>query len=179
MLERERSRLIVAKSFFVLRSLPRASRKRASFSSRCTPRRERKDNSALSVQRARIFRPALSLSPSLLFSTLFLYPAEWLRPRDTEAGLVYPGAFCGDILSYKIADIHRISIEMAADVAATNHWLRAFSRPLRRGPSSSAVPDRSSGSIAQFNSNFPHLRRLHYYNAVSSPAANSAIVGIR
>lgn len=26
--------------------------------------------------------------------------------------------FCADILSYEIADIHRISIEMAADVAA-------------------------------------------------------------
>lgn len=55
---------------------------------------------------------------------------ERLRPQDTEAGLVYSDVFCGDILSYKIADIHRISIEMAADVAAAI-GRRAFSRPLR------------------------------------------------
>lgn len=46
------------------------------------------------------------------------------------AGLVYSDVFCGDILSYKIADIHRISIEMAADVAAAI-GRRALSRPLR------------------------------------------------
>jgi len=38
--------------------------------------------------------------------------------------------FCGDILSYKIADIHSIFIEMAADVAAAI-GRRALSRPLR------------------------------------------------
>lgn len=48
-----------------------------------------------------------------------------------EAGLVYPDVFCGDILSYKIADIHRISIEMAADVAAAIGRRASLSRPLR------------------------------------------------
>lgn len=37
--------------------------------------------------------------------------------------------FCADILSYEIADIHRISIEMAADVAA------AIARPRETRPS--------------------------------------------
>lgn len=56
---------------------------------------------------------------STSFLPLFLLVAKRAAPRDTEAGLVYPDAFCADILSYKIAaDIHRISIEMAADVAA-------------------------------------------------------------
>lgn len=53
-----------------------------------------------------------------------------LHPRDTGADLVYPDVFCGNILSYKIADIHRISIEMAADVAAAI-GRRALSRLLR------------------------------------------------
>lgn len=157
----------------VLCSLPRASRKRASFSSRCTLRRERKDNSVLSVQRARIFRPAVSHSLSFFLARVWL--SEWLRPRDMEAGLVYPDAFCGDILSYKIADIHRISIEMAADVAAASHWPRARSRDLFVVPRRPAPAGRSSGSIAQFYSNFPHLRRLHYYNAALSLAADSTI----
>lgn len=64
-----------------------------------------------------------SIGPRSLF--------ERLRPRDTEAGLVYPDVFCGDILSYKIADIHRISIEMAADVAAAIGRRRVLPRPLR------------------------------------------------
>ena len=38
------------------------------------------------------------------------------------------GRFCADILSYEIADIHRISIEMAADVAA------AIARPRETRP---------------------------------------------
>lgn len=63
-----------------------------------------------------------SIGPRSLF--------ERLRPRDTEAGLVYPDVFCGDILSYKIADIHCISIEMAADVAAAI-GRRVLPRPLR------------------------------------------------
>lgn len=67
--------------------------------------------------------------------------SERLRPRDTEAGLVYPDVFCGDILSYKIADIHRISIEMAADVAAAI-GCPTLSRPLRDA-------SHSSGSIAR------------------------------
>jgi len=46
--------------------------------------------------------------------------------------LVYLDDFCGDILSYKIADIHSIFIEMAADVAAAiGRRRRALSRPLR------------------------------------------------
>lgn len=74
--------------------------------------------------------------------------------------------FCGDILSYKIADIHRISIEMAADVAAAI-GRRALSRPLR-DCLTVGRPSHSSGSIAR---NFSRLRRSHYYNAVP-PAAD-------
>lgn len=40
------------------------------------------------------------------------------------------GRFCADILSYEIADIHRISIEMAADVAAA----AIGDRPARSDP---------------------------------------------
>lgn len=79
-----------------------------------------------------------SIGPRSLF--------EQLRLQDTKAGL-YPDVFCGDILSYKIADIHRISIEMAADVAAAI-GRRALSRPLRDA-SLSVAPSHSSGSIAR------------------------------
>lgn len=80
-------------------------------------------------------------------------PGPGFRPR-----------FCADILSYEIADIHRISIEMAADVAAR--------QPLETGqldPRPSCVRCSlsarlgSARSILQFYTNFPHLPRLHYY----------------
>lgn len=100
----------------ILRSLfvATVSRKHESFSSHCIDERERerKDNNhsfALSVVYKQFF------DMLLLFLSLFF---KRLHPQDTEGDLVHPGAFCGDILSYEIADIHRISIEMAADVAA-------------------------------------------------------------
>lgn len=73
---------------------------------------------------------------------------------DTKAGLwVYPGAFCSDILSYKIADIHRISIEMAADVAAAIGCPRGsrdlFAIP-RRCPCRSAAGPIARNFIAIF-----------------------------
>lgn len=89
---------------------------------------------------------------------------ERLRPRDTEAGLVYPDVFCGDILSYKIADIHRISIEMAADVVAAIGRC-ALSRRSSRSPRSRSALSFVRLDRAQFYSNFSPLRRSHYYNA--------------
>lgn len=79
--------------------------------------------------------------------SLFL---EQFRPRDMEAGLVYPGAFCDDILSYKIAD---------TSIAFPSKWqltwrqplaVARFSRPLR-GPSLPAArPVWSRNFIAIF-----------------------------
>lgn len=96
-----------------------------------------------------------------------------LRPRDTWTDLVYPDVFCGNILSYKIADIHRISIEMAADVAAAI-GRRALSRPLRDASLRRSALLLVWFDRTQFYSNFSRLRRSHYYNA-APPVADSSI----
>lgn len=101
---------------------------------------------------------------------LSLFFLERLRPRDMEAGLVYPGAFCGDILSYKIAD---------TSIAFPSKWQLTWRQPLAvaRSRDLFVVPRcQPLGRFdrAQFYSNFPHLRRLYYYNA-APPAADSTI----
>lgn len=111
-------------------------------------------------------------------SSIALSFQSGLRSRDAEVDLVYPDIFCGNILSYKIADIHRISIEMAADVAAAigRHCRRH--RAARSRDLFAMLRCRSALSLVwfdrmQFYSNFSCLRRSHYYNA--PPAANSSI----
>lgn len=87
-------------------------------------------------ERGRLIGLSRSLAASATCTDFLIGPrslsASGYARGIPEADLLYPDGFCGDILSYKIADIHRISIEMAADVAATAIGRRAsLSRPLR------------------------------------------------
>lgn len=132
----------------------------------------------MSIRHGGKTRPGLSLScfqrrdfSTFLLSLSLFSLFERLRPRDRmEAGLVYPGAFCGDILSYKIAD---------TSIAFPSKWQLTWRQPLAvaRSRDLFMVPRcQPFGRFdrAQFYSNFPHLRQLHYYNA-TPPAADSSI----